>query len=118
MHKKRGALQSKKILIVDDEPGVLVPIQFLMEQQGCNVMTVERGEDALDLIYQYKPYLVRLDIIFPGIDEYGDCEIVRLNPNYQDVKIIFLTAKDSEVGISEGMKLGTDAYIAKPFSNK
>ena len=71
----------------------MVPLQFLMEQQGYNVMTAQRGEDALDLIYQYKPDLVLLDIMLPGIDGYEVCEIVRLNPNYRDVKIIFLTAK-------------------------
>ena len=107
----------KQILIVDDEPGVVVPLQFLMEQQGYNVMTAQRGEDALDLIYQYKPDLVLLDIMLPGIDGYEVCEIVRLNPNYRDVKIIFLTAKSSEVEFAKGMALGADAYITKPFSN-
>ena len=107
----------KEILIVDDEPGVVAPLQFLMEQQGYNVMTAQRGEDALDLIYQYKPDLVLLDIMLPGIDGYEVCEIVRLNPNYRDVKIIFLTAKSSEVEFAKGMALGADAYITKPFSN-
>ena len=79
----------KEILIVDDEPAVVVPIQFLMEQQGYLVMVAERGEDALDLIYQYKPDLVILDILLPGIDGYEVCEIIRLDPNCRDVKIIF-----------------------------
>ena len=107
----------KEILIVDDEPNVVVPIQFLMEQQGYRVMIAERGEDALDLIYQYKPDLVILDIMLPGIDGYEVCEIIRLNPNYQDVKIIFLTAKGREVEIAKGLALGADAYITKPYSN-
>ena len=77
----------KEILIVDNEPGVVVPIQFLMEQQDYNVMTAERGEDALDLIYKYKPDLVLLDIMLPGIDGYEVCEIVRLNPNYRLLEI-------------------------------
>ena len=107
----------KEILIVDDEPGVVVPIQFLMEQQGYIVMVAERGEDELDLIYHYKPDLVILDIMLPGIDGYEVCEIVRLNPNYRDVKIMFLTAKGREVDIAKGLALGADAYITKPFSN-
>jgi len=107
----------KEILIVDDEPDVVVPIQFLMEQQGYLVMIAERGEDALDLIYHYKPDLVILDIMLPGIDGYEVCEIVRLNPNYRDVKIMFLTAKGREVDIAKGLALGADAYITKPFSN-
>jgi DNA-binding response OmpR family regulator len=107
----------KEILIVDDEPAVVVPIQFLMEQQGYLVMVAERGEDALDLIYQYKPDLVILDILLPGIDGYEVCEIIRLDPNCRDVKIIFLTAKGREVDIAKGLSLGADAYITKPFSN-
>ncbi len=108
---------TKEILIVDDEPNVVMPIQFLMEQQGYRVMTAERGEDALDLIYQYKPDLVLLDIMLPGIDGYEVCEIIRLNPDFRDVKIIFLTAKGRESEIAKGLALGADAYISKPFSN-
>ena len=107
----------KEILIVDDEPNVVVPIQFLMEQQGYRVMIAERGEDALDLIYQYKKDLVLLDIMLPGIDGYEVCEIVRLNPKYRKIKIIFLTAKGREEEIAKGLALGADAYITKPFSN-
>ncbi len=108
---------AKQILIVDDEPNVVMPIQFLMEQQGYRVMIAERGEDALDLIYQYKPDLVLLDIMLPGIDGYEVCEILRLNPNYRNIKIIFLTAKGREVEIAKGLALGVDSYITKPFSN-
>jgi DNA-binding response OmpR family regulator len=107
----------KEILIVDDEPNVVVPIQFLMEQQGYRVMIAERGEDALDLIYHYKPDLVILDIMLPGMDGYEVCEIVRLNPDYRNIKIIFLTAKGREVEIAKGLALGADAYITKPYSN-
>ena len=108
---------AKQILIVDDEPNVVVPIQFLMKQQDYRVMTAERGEDALDLIYQYKPDLVLLDIMLPGIDGWEVCEIIRLNPNYRNVKILFLTAKGREVEIAKGLALGADAYITMPFLN-
>jgi DNA-binding response OmpR family regulator len=107
----------KEILIVDDEPSIVVPIQFLMEQQGYSVIVAENGHDALDLIYKYHPDLVLLDIMLPGIDGYEVCEIVRLNPKLRDVKIMFLTAKGREVEIAKGLALGADAYITKPFSN-
>ena len=108
---------AKDILIVDDELDIVIPIQFLMEQQGYSVMTAQKGEDALDLIYQYKPDLVLLDIMLPGIDGWQVCEIVRLNPNYRDIKIIFLTARGRKEEIAKGLALGADAYITKPFSN-
>ena len=85
----------KEILIVDDEPGVVVPIQFLMEQQGYRVMKAERGEDALDLIYRYRPDLVLLDMMLPGIDGYEVCEIIRLDPNFRYVKILFFNCQRS-----------------------
>jgi two-component system alkaline phosphatase synthesis response regulator PhoP len=107
----------KEILIVDDEPSIVVPIQFLMEQQGYSVLIAENGHDALDIIYKYIPDLILLDIMLPGIDGYEVCEIVRLNPKLRDIKIIFLTAKGREVEIAKGLALGADAYITKPFSN-
>jgi DNA-binding response OmpR family regulator len=107
----------KEILIVDDEPSIVVPIQFLMEQQGYNVLVAGNGEDALDIIYKYKLDLILLDIMLPRIDGYEVCEIVRLDPRYRDIKIIFLTAKGREVEIAKGLALGADAYITKPFSN-
>jgi len=108
---------AKQILIVDDEPNVVMPIQFLMEQQGYNVIVATSGEDALDLIFKYNPDLILLDIMLPGIDGYEVCEIVRLNPEFRNIKIIFLTAKGREVEIAKGMALRADAYIIKPFSN-
>ena len=108
---------TKQILIVDDEPNVVMPIQFLMEQQGYRVMIAERGEDALDLLYRYKPDLLLLDIILPGIDGFEVCEIIRLDPDVRNVKIFFLTARGREVQIAKGLALGADAYITKPFSN-
>ncbi len=107
----------REILIVDDEPSIVVPVQFLMQQQGYDVLVAEDGHDALDMIYKYQPDLVLLDIMLPGIDGYEVCEIVRLNPKLRDVKIIFLTAKGREVEIAKGLALGADAYITKPFSN-
>ena len=106
----------KEILIVDDEPSIVVQIQFLMEQQGYKVIVAKNGEDALDIIFKYRPDLILLDIMLPGIDGYEVCEIVRLNPEFRDVKIIFLTAKGREVEIAKGMALGADAYIRKPYT--
>ena len=109
---------SKEILIVDDEPGVAVAIQFLMKQQGHSVLVAQRGEDALEMIYKYKPDLVLLDIMLPGISGWEVCEIIRLNPDYRNIKIVFLTARSTEVEIAKGLALGADAYITKPFSNE
>ena len=108
---------SKEILIVEDEPGVVVAIQFLMEQLGYTVRVAERGEEALDLIFKYKPDLVLLDIMLPGMSGWEVCEHTRLNPDCRRVKIAFLTARGDEAEVAKGLALGADAYITKPFSN-
>jgi DNA-binding response OmpR family regulator len=107
----------KDLLIVDEEPRTVVALQFLMEKQGYGVMVAENGEDALELIYKHKPDLVLLGVMLPGIDGYEVCEIIRLNPDYRKVKILFLTAKGREVEIAKCMALGADDYITKPFSD-
>ncbi len=107
----------KTVLIVDDEPNIVVPIEFLMEQNGYSVLVAGSGEEALEIIAKYEPDLVLLDIMLPGVDGYEVCEIVRLNPEWQEMKIIFLTAKGRDVDMAKGMVLGADAYIIKPFSN-
>ncbi|VEN74422.1 conserved hypothetical protein [Candidatus Desulfarcum epimagneticum] len=108
---------SFKILIVDDEPNIVIPLQFLMEQNGYEVMTAQSGEEGLEIIYRHKPDLVLLDIMLPGIDGYEICEIIRLKSGLNHIKIIFLTAKGRDINISKGLALGADAYITKPFSN-
>lgn len=107
----------KTVLIVDDEPNIVVPIEFLMEQNGYSVLVAGSGEEALEIIAKYNPDLVLLDIMLPGIDGYEVCEIIRLDPKWQKIKIIFLTARGRDVDVAKGMVLGADAYIIKPFSN-
>ena len=107
-----------KILIVDDEPNIVIPLQFLMEQQGYRTLVAQSGEEALESISKEKPDLILLDIMLPGVDGFEVCEIVRLNPEWCNTKIIFLTAKGRDVDIAKGMVLGADEYITKPFSNQ
>lgn len=106
------------ILIVDDEPNIVIPLQFLMEQNGYNTLVAQSGEEALEMISKEKPDLVLLDIMLPGVDGFEVCEIIRLNPEWRNTRIIFLTAKGRDVDIAKGMVLGADEYITKPFSNQ
>jgi DNA-binding response OmpR family regulator len=108
---------AKTVLIADDEPSIVVPLQFLMEQNGYSVLVAQSGEAALEIIMRSLPDLILLDIMLPGIDGYEVCEIVRLKPEWKDTKIIFLTAKGRDVHVAKGLAMGADAYITKPFSN-
>ncbi len=107
----------KKILIVDDEPSIIVPVQFLMEQNGYDVMVAFSGEEAMEIIAEKKVDLILLDIMLPVIDGFEVCQRVRENLQWNKIKIILLTALGSDANVEKGLALGANAYITKPFSN-
>ena len=108
---------SHRILIVDDEPNIVVPLQFLMEQKGYQVRIAENGEAAIEAIETFKPDLVLLDIMLPGINGFEVCQTIRDNKDLGNIKIVLVTALGREIDMEKGIALGADAYITKPFSN-
>lgn len=106
-----------KILIVDDEPNIVVPIQFLMEQHGFTVAVAYNGKEAMDRVATFGPDLIILDLMLPGMDGFEVCQRVRENRDWSHIKIIIVTAMGREANMAKGMALGADAYIIKPFSN-
>ncbi len=107
----------KKILIVDDEPSIIVPLQFLMEQNGYETTVAFSGEEAMETIIANPPDLILLDIMLPVIDGFEVCQRVRERPELDYIRIVMITAMGSEANVAKGLALGADAYIAKPFSN-
>ena len=113
----KGFMGSKKILVVDDELSILVPLKFLLEKNQFDVELAQSGKDALEAIAQSKPNLVLLDIMLPDLDGYEIFQMIRERPEWGDIKVIYLTARSRDVDIAKGLNLGADAYITKPFSN-
>ena len=109
---------SDKILIVDDEPSIVAPLQFLMERNGYRVLVAQTGEEALEVIQTQEPQLVLLDIMLPGINGFDVCRMVRENHQLNQPRIIMITAMGHQVNKAKGLALGADAYITKPFSNE
>ncbi len=110
-------MDQKKVLIVDDELSILVPLKFLLEKNNYQVDLAQSGKDALEKITQSKPDLVLLDIMLPDLDGYEIFQMIRENPEWDDIKVIYLSAKNRDVDIAKGLNLGVDAYVTKPFSN-
>ncbi len=110
-------MDHKSILIVDDELSILVPLKFLLEKNDFGVDLAQSGKDALDKIAQAKPDLILLDIMLPDLDGYEIFQKIRENPEWDDIKVIYLSAKNRDVDIAKGLNLGVDAYVTKPFSN-
>lgn len=110
-------MQKKTILIVDDELSILVPLQYLVEKEGYIPKLAQSGKEAIEKIAAYKPALVLLDIMLPDLDGYEIYQMIRQRPEWNSIRIIFLTARNRDADIARGLAMGADAYIVKPFSN-
>jgi DNA-binding response OmpR family regulator len=111
-------MSHKKILIVDDEPNIVISLEFLMQQSGYEVAIARNGEEALEKIASFEPDLVLLDIMLPLLNGFEVCQRMRENPQWNRTKVIMLSAKGREIDVSKGIALGADAYVTKPFSTK
>jgi two-component system, OmpR family, alkaline phosphatase synthesis response regulator PhoP len=107
----------KKILLVDDEVDILEFLKYNLEQDNFEVYTSTNGKDALKKISQ-KPDLIVLDIMMPEMDGFELYQQIKSNKEYQDIPIIFLTAKSGETDEIKGLDLGASDYIQKPISPK
>jgi DNA-binding response OmpR family regulator len=104
-----------RVLIVDDEPNIVVSLQFLMRKGGFETSVARDGEEALLEVERFRPDLVLLDVMMPRKDGYEVCQQLR-SSGWDDLKIVMLTAKGRESEITKGLALGADAYVTKPFS--
>lgn len=107
-----------KVLVVDDEPNIVLSLEFLMEQAGFEVVTAEDGEQALARVNDTQPDLLLLDISLPGMSGFDVLERLRSEAATAHLIIIMLTAHGRDVEREKGMALGADDYITKPFSTQ
>ena len=107
-----------RILIVDDEPNIVLALELLMKKEGYEVHTVDDGEKALHAVHDLRPDLVLLDIMMPKMDGYEVCQRIRSDASLKSVRIVMLTARGREVEKEKGLALGVDCYITKPFSTR
>jgi DNA-binding response OmpR family regulator len=108
----------KKILIADDEPNIVVSLEFLMKQKGYAVKVVNDGEAALLAVGEFAPDLVLLDVMMPRMSGYDVCQKIRENPAWAAIKVVMLSAKGRDIEVTKGLAVGADAYVTKPFSTK
>ncbi len=109
---------SAKILIADDEPNIVVSLEYMMKREGYEVLVARDGPSALEAIRRERPRLVLLDAMMPGMSGFEVCEAVRADADVRDTRILMLTAKGRETDIARGVGVGVDAYITKPFSTR
>ena len=109
---------AKKILVVDDEPNIVLSLEFLLQQAGYEVRTAGDGEAALKLMEEELPDLVLLDVMMPRKDGYEVCQTIRNHPDWEHLKVIMLTAKGRDVEREKGLAVGADDYVTKPFATQ
>jgi len=109
---------TKTVLIADDEPNILISLEFLMKREGWQVSVARDGLEALAAIQRDRPDLVLLDVMMPGKTGFEVCQAVRADEALAGVKILMLTAKGRDTDVAHGLGVGADAYMTKPFSTK
>lgn len=108
----------KRVLIAEDEPSIVVSLEFLLTQAGYDVHVATRGDEALQALYAVRPHLVLLDLMLPLVNGLDICQRLRSDPQLGAIKIVVLTAKGRASEIQKGLALGADAYVTKPFGTR
>ena len=106
------------VLIADDEPNILISLEFLLKRAGYQVSLARDGQQALEAIERERPALVLLDVIMPLKTGFEVCQAVRADDRLAATRILMLTAKGRDTDVAKGLALGADAYVTKPFSTK
>jgi DNA-binding response OmpR family regulator len=109
---------SHKILIADDEPNILLSLEFLMKREGFQVSVAAYGNAALAAVEREQPDLLLLDVMMPGKTGFEVCQALRADERHAELLILLLTAKGRETDVAKGLALGANAYMTKPFSTR
>ena len=108
----------KKILIVDDEPNIVMSLEYTFKKNNYEVFIARDGQEALDILKTNFPDVIILDIMMPMVDGFATLEQIRKDDNLKHTKVLFLSAKNKAIDIEKGLALGADTYMTKPFSIK
>jgi len=107
-----------KILIADDEPNILISLEFLMKREGYEVLLARDGQEALDMLRKERPRLLLLDVMIQRKTGFKVCQDARNEDEIRATLILMLTAKGRETDVVKGLALGANAYMTKPFSTR
>ena len=109
---------SHKVLIADDEPNIVVSLEYLLKRAGYTVLVARDGQEASDTLRRERPALVLLDVMMPKKSGHEVCAELRADESLSDTKVLMLSAKGRDTDVDKGLGVGADAYMTKPFSTK
>ena len=107
-----------KILIVDDEPNIVMSLEYIFKKENFEVFIARDGSEALEILQNKLPNIILLDIMMPNVDGYQVLKFLKNNEQFKNIKVIILSAKNKISDIELGLQLGANKYISKPFSTK
>ena len=107
-----------KILIADDEPNIVVSLEYLLKRAGYTVLVARDGQEAIDTLRRERPALVLLDVMMPSKNGHEVCAELRADEALRDTRVLMLSAKGRDTDVDKGLGVGADAYMTKPFSTK
>jgi DNA-binding response OmpR family regulator len=107
---------SQKILVVDDDEHILRSLVQYLELEDFEVISADNGPDALKKFAEFKPDLLVLDVMMPGMDGFQVLETIRADHETSKVPVLMLTARDQHADILKGYQMGASSYLVKPFN--
>ncbi|MGK7922730.1 MAG: response regulator transcription factor [Trichodesmium sp.] len=113
--KEINTTDQRRLMLVDDDPNLILLVKDYLEFRGYQVTTAENGREALELLEQEIPELIICDVMMPEMDGYTLVQHIRENPDTEWVPVLFLSAKGQSQDRVKGLNTGADVYIVKPF---
>lgn len=107
---------SARVLVVDDEPEITEIVETFLAESGYQVVVENSPAEAVGRAREFKPDVILLDIMMPGVDGYSVCEEIKADPEFANTPVIFLTGKDRTDDMGRSFRSGGDMFIKKPFS--
>jgi DNA-binding response OmpR family regulator len=109
---------AQRILIAEDDPNIVISLEFLLREAGYDVAVAGNGSDALHLIETLRPDLVVLDVMLPFVDGFEVCRRIRASEATRGTRVLMLTARGREGEQEKGLAAGANAYLTKPFATR
>ena len=107
--------EPRRVLVVDDSPAIRTLLTVNLELEGYDVRAAADGEEGLEVVAQWHPHVVTLDVVMPRLDGFGTLERLRADPATAELPVVMVTARAQAADRERGDALGVDAYLSKPF---
>jgi len=111
-------LEGLKVMVIDDSKTIRRTAETLLKKEGCEVITVDNGYEALSQISDLEPNIIFVDIMMPRLDGYKTCALIKMNSEHKSTPVIMLSSKDGLFDKAKGRVVGAEEYLTKPFTKE